>query len=84
MMVRLTYRLRKDHTILHVEDIEMGTAAMRGREETEVSLIISLYVEQHAAHHEWYDERLHTLHWAIIDQSGIGLTYMPSEPRGDE
>lgn len=83
MMVRLTYRSNKDHTILHIEDIEVSTAALRGREETEISLVLSLYAEQHATRHEWYDARLHTLHWAIIDQGSIGLTYMPSEPRDE-
>lgn len=83
MKIRLTYRKTQDHSIMLTEDIEVGTAAMRGRDDSEISFIISLYVEQWAAQHEWYIPSLHTLHWASIDQGGIGLSYVPSEPRDD-
>lgn len=75
MKVRVTLS-GPEHTEILVEIIEVNTAALRGRDETEINFIVDQYVQG------WFKSKFN-LAWVIVDQSSFGLEYKPSEPRDD-
>jgi hypothetical protein len=83
VLVHLTYRVMSTQTVLFAEDVEVNTPALRGRTEVEIEFIISQYISDWAARHEWYNPSVHSVAWLSIDQKGNGLSFVPSEPRDD-
>ncbi len=65
-----------DHISLFEGIIEVSTAALRGRTESEIEFIIDQYVQ------DW-SKNVVNIRWNVIDQSSFGLEYKPSEPRDD-
>ncbi len=65
-----------DHIVIANDIIEVSTAALRGRPETEIEFIVNEYVR------DW-SRKFITIQWQIVDQSAFGLEYKPSEPRDD-
>lgn len=65
-----------NHAVLFEGIIDVSTAALRGRPESEIDFIVDQYVQ------DW-SRSIVKVQWNIVDQSSLGLEYKPSEPRDD-